>query len=106
MKTDFLTKSEISNIEAFCKNEEMFEAVKKVILQSIYSHGVMKKGEKHNPLQNRAMALVGGDSDNEKLGSQIRAWWEGVNALEIGYSELKKIKNDKEELGSEINEAI
>lgn len=94
----YLTDEEILNIEAFCSNEKMYEAVKKVILASIYSHGVLEAGQKHNPLQNRAMALVGGDVDNEKLGSQVRAWWEGINAVENGYKDLKKIKSNKAEV--------
>jgi hypothetical protein len=104
---EFLTKEEVLAIEVFCKNKVAFDAVKKVLLQHIYSQGVITAGQKHNPLKNRALALVGADVNNEQLGSHLRALWEGVNALEGGYAELEKIKSKKvEEKVSPYNEAI
>ena len=104
---EFLTDEEIVLVETFCKNEKMSGAVKKVLLQHIYSQGVITAGQKHNPLKNRALALVGADVNNEQLGSHLRALWEGVNALEVGYAELEKIKSKKvEEKVSPYNEAI
>lgn len=91
----YLTELEVVEIERFCANEVMFGAVKKVLLQHIYTQGVITKGQEHNPLKNRALVLVGGDINNEELGSQLRALWEGVNALEGGYSELENIKSKK-----------
>ncbi len=104
---DILTDIEIAKIEAFCADKEMFEAVKKVLLQHIYSQGVIKKGKKHNPFRNRALVLVAEDVSDGELGSKLRALWEGVNALETGYNELLTIKSVKE--GAEVspyNEAI
>ena len=104
---EYLNEQEVVEIERFCANETQFEAVRKVILQHIYSQGVMAKGKKHNPLKNRALVLVDSEVTNEKLGSKLRALWEGVNALEGGYAELTKIKSKKSEAKSEItNEAI
>ena len=94
---EYLNDLEVVEIERFCANEVMFEAVRKVILQHIYSQGVMSKGKKHNPLKNRALVLVDSEVTNEKLGSKLRALWEGVNALEGGYEELTKIKSKKSE---------
>ena len=99
---DYLNDKEVTKIEAFCKDEEMFEAVKKVLLQHIYSQGVMKPGEKHNPLQNRAFALAQHATENpmtdEIMGQHIRGLWEGVNALESGYHELTQIKSKKTDI--------
>lgn len=107
MEQEYLNDLEVVEIERFCSNEVMFEAVKKVLLQHIYSQGVMVKGKKHNPLKNRALVLVGSESTNEELGSKLRALWEGVNALEGGYAELVKIKSKKsEEKNETTNEAI
>jgi hypothetical protein len=107
MEQEYLNDLEIVEIERFCANELQFEAVKKVILQHIYSQGVMAKGKKHNPLKNRALVLVDAEVTNEKLGSKLRALWEGVNALEGGYAELTKIKSKKSEpKNSEENTAI
>jgi hypothetical protein len=98
---EYLTDLEIVKIEAFCADKEMFEAVKKVLLQHIYDQGVLKAGQGHNPLKNRAFALAQHATENpmtdEILGQHIRGLWEGVNALETGYAELKNIKSNKDD---------
>lgn len=95
----YLNEEEILNIESFCKNEIMFEAVKKVLLAPIYRHGVPQKGEKHNPLINGAFSLVSQapELSDEVLGQFLRAKWAGVTSVEQGFEELKKIKSDKVE---------
>lgn len=108
---DYLTDLEVVKIETFCKDKEMFEAVKKVLLQHIYSQGVLTKGQEHNPLKNRAFKLVQLATENpipdEQLGAHLRGIWEGVNALEAGYNELGKIKSNKDAgEPSPYNEAI
>ena len=103
---EFLTDLEIAKIEAFNKDEVLVQAVKKVLLQHIYSQGVITKGNKHNPLKNRALVLVGGDVSNEELGSQLRSLWEGVSAIESGFSELESIKQVVETVESPYNEAV
>lgn len=103
---NILTDIEIAKIEAFNNDKVLVEAVKKVLLQHIYSQGVINKGEDHNPLKNRALVLVGGDISNEELGSQLRSLWEGVNALETGFGELEKIKSNIESPYKEENVAI
>ncbi len=107
---DYLTDLEVVKIETFCADKEMFEAVKKVVLQHIYSQGVMKAGEAHNPLKNRAFALAQYATENpmtdEVMGQHIRGVWEGVNALEAGYQELTTIKSKKTDLKRKsVNEA-
>lgn len=104
---EFLTDLEVVEVERFCANEVMFGAVKKVLLQHLYSQGVITKGQPHNPLKNRALVLVDGEISNEILGSQLRALWEGINALEGGYADLEKIKSKKEgSVETPYNEAI
>lgn len=103
---NYLTDIEIAKIEAFNADEVMTSAVKKVLLQHIYSQGVITKGQEHNPLKNRALVLVGGDVSNEELGSQLRSLWEGVNAIETGFNELSTIKSKVEFPEELLNEAI
>lgn len=107
---DYLTDVEVAKIEAFCADTDMYEAVKKVVLQHIYNQGVISKGLKHNPLKNRAFALAQHTTENpmtdEILGQHIRGVWEGVNALEAGYHELTNIKSKKNKVvRSPYNEA-
>lgn len=103
---DYLTDIEIKKIEVFNSDKILVEAVKKVLLQHIYSQGVITKGKSHNPLKNRALVLVGGDISNEELGSQLRSLWEGVNALETGFTDLEKIKSNVEAIETPYNEAV
>lgn len=105
-----LTDLEIAKIETFCKDQEMYEAVRKVILAGIYSHGVVEKGLKHNPLQNGAFSLAALSVNNpipdEQLGQHIRGMWAGVNALESGFKQLRSITSKADVVESPYNEAI
>jgi hypothetical protein len=105
-----LTDLQKLKIEAFCNDTEMYEAVKKVILASIYDHGVLKEGEPHDPLKNGAFKLAGLAMENpipdEILGQHIRGMWAGVNHLVNGFNELDKIKAPKQAEESPYNEAI
>jgi len=104
---DILTEAQKVKIEVAFKDEELVDGMKKVILNTIYSQGVLKKGVKHNSFKNRAFALIADNVDNAQLGSNIKAWFEGVNALEAGFHELGKIKSKKDEpILSNFNEAV
>lgn len=110
MSLNYLTELEVKKIEAFCADTEMYDAVRKVILQGLYSHGVIKQGKEHNPLQNGALNLVAVSTQNpvtnEILGEHIRGVWEGLNALESACNTLKSIKSPTEQILSDYNEAI
>ena len=108
MNEEYLTEAQKVKIEVFCKDTELVDGIKKVLLQHIYSQGVLEKGVKHNPFKNRAFALIADNNvDNAQLGSNIKAWFEGVNALEAGFYELTKIKSKKEKgEPTPYNEAI
>lgn len=97
----YLNEEEILSIEAFCKNETMFEAVKKVLLRDIYSRGVLEKGLVHDPQINGAFSLASLSLNNpipdEQLGQHIRGMWAGISSLVNAYGELKKIKSKKAE---------
>lgn len=98
-------------IEQFCADKDMYEAVKKVLLQVIYTQGTVDKKLEINPLVNGAFALASLSMTNpipdEELGKHIRAMWAGVNYLEKGFDSLGKIKsNGIETPYREENEAV
>ena len=105
-----LNDLEVKKIEQFCKDEKMFDAVRKVLLSGLYSHGVIKAGEKHNPLENGAFSLAALAPENpitdEVLGQHIRGMWAGINALEVAYKKLTTINSKKEETETPSNNAI
>lgn len=101
MYTEYLNEEEKNLIEAFCNNKKMAEAVRKVLLSGIYSHGVLKAGQDHDPLKNGAFSLVSLGATNpipdEIIGQQLRAQFAGINALHNAYEDLSKIKGTKAE---------
>ncbi|PJC41174.1 MAG: hypothetical protein CO041_05940 [Candidatus Pacebacteria bacterium CG_4_9_14_0_2_um_filter_40_15] len=109
--TQILSPLEVTKIEQFNKDKEMQEAVRKVLLSGLYTHGVVTKKGDHNPLINGAFALVALAGDNpipdEQLGAHLRGTWFGITALENAWKQLVKIKAEKAEaVESPFNEAI
>lgn len=107
---DFLTDIEIAKIEAFCSDETMFEAVKKVVLAGIYSQGTIKLGGIFNPMINGAFNLaslaIKNPIPDEQLGQHIRSMWAGVSMMEAGFGALSGIKSEEKSVESPYNEAI
>lgn len=105
-----LTELEITKIEQFNKDPEMVEAVRKVLLASIYSHGTVQLGHKPNPLINGAFSLVALALENpipdDILGQNLRGQWAGVNALKNAFDSLASITSKKEEVETPYNEAV
>ena len=94
----YLTKAEQEKIGQFVQDETMREAVKKVLLFSVYSSGVVKKGKKHDPMHNFALvaASIKGLNDGQ-LGRLVRSAYEGINALELGFSDLERYRPEEKE---------
>lgn len=105
-----LTDLQKTKIETFCKDTEMYEGVKKVMLAGIYEHGTIQLGYTPNPLENAAFNLAALSVQNpipdEQLGQHIRGMWAGINALENAFNKLDKIRGGVETPYEEINEAI
>lgn len=106
----YLTDLEVAKIEQFCADEKMYDAVKKVLLAGIYTHGTIQKDFIPDPLQNGAFSLaqysVGNPIPDEVLGQHIRGMWAGINAFKLAFDKLDDIKSPKESVVSPYNEAI
>lgn len=107
---NLLTELQIQKIEQFCGDEEMFKAVRSVLLAGIYAHGTVQKGFAIDPLINGAFSLVSLSPTNpipdEIIGQQLRAQWAGVNALKNALDSLQSIKSEAKPIESPFNEAI
>lgn len=111
---DYLTDGEKEKIINFNADEVLVEAIRKVMLASIYSNGTLRKGKSSEPLKNAALGLAflansgQGVVSNEDLGEDLRGLAQGVNLLEQGFKQLATIKkkDEDESAESEINEAI
>ena len=98
----FLTKLEQEKLAKFTQDEVMAKAVKKVLLFSIYNSGVIVKGHDHDSMHNFALVAASNKGlDNEQLGNLVRAAYEGINALELGFSDLMRYKPEEEVEGKE-----
>lgn len=107
-----LTDLQKAKIEAFVKDQEMYEAVKTVLFAVIYSDGVVSKGKQLNQ-RNGAFSLIansyaeGKNITNDELGAQLRAKFEGVHCILDGFDKLKTIKSKSVKVDDLIaNEAI
>lgn len=107
-----LTDLEVSKITQFMSDENMVEAVRKVLLSAIYSNGTLRQGEKANPMTNAAFTMVmktvrgEGVISDEELGQDLRGLAHGVMLLEAGFKRLESIKPVEIKIESTVNEAI
>lgn len=110
MNKNNLTDLEIAKIEQFCSDKDMFEAVRKVMLQGIYSHGTVGKDYTPDPLVNGAFSLASLAMTNPipdaEIGAHVRAMWAGINAMKNAFDSLNGIKTQAENVLSEYNDAI
>jgi hypothetical protein len=78
-----LSELEVSKVEAFCADTVMYEAVRKILLQGIYTHGTVQKGFTPKPTINGAFSLVSLAMENpipdEQIGAHLRGMWAGLN---------------------------
>jgi len=107
---EILTPTQIEKVERMCADEELMDAVQKVILSSIYNQGTLMQGKKANPLHNFSWTLAEVATSNpvtdEIIGQHIRGQWSGVRLLEIGFNQLKEVRSPmKEDVPSTYNEA-
>lgn len=107
---EILNDEEVALISQFIGNGKMVEAVKKVLLASLYDNGTLKPGVPANPLKNWALgAFFGQDTDkidDKLLGQAIRASAMGIQMLESGLNKLAELANPvKKEKKDEANPA-
>lgn len=107
----YLTDLEVDKIETFCKDEALYEAVRKVLLASLYHNAVAKKGEafEHkNPAFNFVSDAYSSERtvSNEEIGQNLRGLFEGVHLAQSTFDQLKTIKQEVEKVESPYNNAV
>lgn len=107
-----LTDLEKSKVFQFMQDENMVEAVRKVMLAAMYSNGTLRQEANSSPLTNSAFALVAlatsgqGTISNEELGEDLRGLFHGVQLMERGFKRLSEIKPTESSVETPYNEAI
>lgn len=108
----YLSDIEKDKIINFNSDEVLVNAVRKVLLASIYNNGTLRADVAPDPLKNGALALAflaisgRGTVSNDDLGADIRGLAQGVSLLENGLKELSKVKKEGEVVESPFNEAV
>jgi len=92
--TEFLNDVEKAAVQAFHDNQGMFETVKKVLVAAIYENGVLVKGKPAEPFKNAMLTFVNQNpgATNEQVGADLRAKYQGLLALEQGFSYIASLK--------------
>jgi len=107
-----LTDLEKTKIAQFNSDIDMVEAVRKVLLASIYSNGTLRQNVNANPMTNVAFMMVmrtirgEGVMSDAELGQDLRGLAQGVMLLESGLKKLSEIKIESPYIGETKNEAI
>jgi hypothetical protein len=97
---DYLSDEEKVKVIQFNEDVVMSEAVRKVLLETIYSHGTLKENVMAQPLKNAALGLaflsLSGKAviSNEQLAEDLRGLAHGVNLLESGFEKLSTIERE------------
>lgn len=104
----YLTDLEKSKIKAFNEDTVLKNAVRKVMLEPLYNHGVLTAEDEHNPIQNFAltdafnMLLQKRDMwDMERLGFVTLANARAVQLVEQGFGQLESVKDELKPLKEE-----
>ncbi len=86
-------------LKQFNANPEMREAVREELLAGIYSNGVIKEGERHNPMINAVLSVVWAADEQEsmeKIGAKVVALAEGLRCVESAFKRIEEnYKEDK-----------
>lgn len=99
---DYLSDIERAEIIKFNENIVLLNAVRKVLLESIYNNGTLRKSVPPEPTRNAAlglaiMAVNGNDISDEKLGQDLRGMAQGIALVEQGLAQLAKIKSKQKD---------
>ena len=102
---NILNEKEVTEVRKFLANPTMKEAVKKILLADIWTHGTLNPGQESDWKRNFALNLIIGpegtefDQTNEHLGERLKACMQGLIFLENGFSRLdsfEKIEANEE----------
>lgn len=109
----FLSDIEKTKIEMFNADPILVNAIRKVLLKSIYDNGTLRADVAPDPTRNAALALANlaisgkGIVTNADLGEDLRGLMQGISLMEQGLAQLAKITSNKEgESVSTVNPAV
>lgn len=108
MDKHYLNEQEVEKVIAFNEDPIMKQAVKKVILEGIFSIGVLEAGRDADN-RNWAYNLAGLNDmamSNEVVGGLLKATAKGFGALEDGFKRIEEFKRKAKEDNEDKNPAV
>ncbi len=104
---EILDDQEKLALQMFADNEVQTEAVRKILMREIYTNGVVKKGQKVNPMINSFIGLTRAYTNNDDLANQARALSEAINLVESAFKVIEEFKKPPESKAEpKINQAL
>lgn len=106
----YLNDIEKSAVAQFIENKTMYEAVRKLVLASVYYNDVVKQLPEGNPTINPVLSQVYGMIDlnisNETIGAQQRAVAEAYRIVTNGFARIDSFKLKETQAPNEGNPAL
>lgn len=104
MNENYLDEKEQAAVIAFNGNKTMVDAVRKVLLATVFHQGTVVAGENPTPY-NFAFNIVNETKSDEQLGQELRASVAALGYIKSGFERLSEIKR-VEEVKKKINRAL
>lgn len=99
---EYLTDKEMELVKAFAENEELMEAVKKVLLNGVTHQGTLKKGQKPNFSQNWVFGIdQTGQMTEEEFGKAVITMTNAIVMVESSFNEIRFSLINKEKTKKE-----
>ncbi len=105
---NILSELEKVEVNKILDNPVMLEALKKVLLFSVYDNGTLKPGKESEPMQNFALTLqdsAGRNLTDTEIGQILRAKRYAIELLEDGFRSLANFKYVVEKKKKKTNPA-
>ncbi len=91
MNENYLNEIEKSKVISFCNDKQMFEAVRKCVLYTIYHQGTLVASEEAEG-RNWVFSVDGPGKSDEQIGQEVRSSLAGLAYLKSGFDKLKEVR--------------
>jgi len=98
MNEHYLNQEEKDLVISFNTNTKMFDAVKKVLLHTVYNQGVLKAGEKAEATNWVFGVLDGTEKTDAEIALKLTSSLRGLAYLESGFKRLEEFKAPVDEV--------
>lgn len=106
MSPDYLNEQEQAAIIGFTSNPKMVEAVRKVLLATIFNQGTLAPGKQVSEFNFAFNIANSPDKSDEQMGQELRAAATALNYLKSGFDRLQEIQMPEPAKKAKTNPAL